>query len=223
MSPIQVIVVGTGGEARRVLDLLESEPLRHVAIGCVTGPDPVDSDPSGGGNLAHLGRFDGPALLTQSCQYAVLALEQPWARHEALAHLNQIGMPALTLVHPRAILSSSSTIGAGAVIHAGAIIEADVSVGPGARIGSLCTLGIGCRIGDNAFLAHGVHCGASSRLGEGVAVGSGTVIGEAVLVGPDSLIGPCSLVTENLLAGSRMWETGTAEREFTPHPEIDQS
>jgi len=221
MYPISVIIVGGGAEARRVLEILESDRSTHVAIGWVEGPEPVDTGEMNCPSIPHLGTFEGPALL-HSCQGVVLASEEPSARREVLARLHQVGLKALTLIHPRAIVSDSARIGQGVVVHAGAVIEAKATIGKGARVGSLSTLGVGCRIGDSAFIGHGVHCGSESRLGEGVSVGYGSVILDDVLVGPDCVIGPSSQVADDILAGSCLWELGTVEREISSHPELDQ-
>lgn len=221
MQATSVVIVGSGPEARRVLEILEKNRSTHVAIGWVDGPEAFETPANSLSSIPHLGAFGGPALL-HSCQGVVLALENSAARQEVLARLHQIALPSVTLVHPQAIVSDRARLAEGVVVHAGAVIEADASIGRGARIGPLSTVGVGSRIGDTTFIGGGVHCGSETRLGEGVSVGNGSVILDEVLVGPDSVIGPSSQIAGDILAGSCLWEVGTVEREIPSHRELDQ-
>lgn len=95
----------------------------------------------------------------------------------------------LTVIHPRAVVARSATLGAGTLVAAGAVINPDTVVGrfaivnTGATVDHDCTIGDFVHIAPGAHLAGGVRVGAFTLVGVGASVIPYRAIGSGVTVG----------------------------------------
>ena len=120
------------------------------------------------------------------------------------AILERLALPPeryATLVHPRAKVYSSATVGHGSIIHCGAVI------GNGARLGNWVTVhwnavvGADNRIGDGALLTSNVTTNSGVKIGPYGFIGSASAVAEGVTVGPGAMVGMGSLVLRDVPAG----------------------
>jgi sugar O-acyltransferase (sialic acid O-acetyltransferase NeuD family) len=108
--------------------------------------------------------------------------------------LEALGHRFATIVHPRAAVSPTATVGAGAVVFANAAINPDATIGPGAIVntGAVvehdCVVGSYAHLSPNAALGGGVRVGACAHLGVGVSVIPLVTIGEGTTVGAGSVV-----------------------------------
>jgi sugar O-acyltransferase (sialic acid O-acetyltransferase NeuD family) len=98
------------------------------------------------------------------------------------------------LIHPRAVVSHSSSLGVGTVVMANAVINARSVVGWGGILNTSCSVDHDCRLGNlvhicpGAHLAGNVHVGNSTLVGVGSSVRDGVRIGERVVIGAGSVV-----------------------------------
>ncbi len=99
-----------------------------------------------------------------------------------------------TLIHPQAIRSSSSQIGAGSVVMAGACINVGTTIGnhciinTGAVVDHDCVIDNFVHISPNATLCGNVEIGKSSWVGAGSTIIQQVKIGENVIIGAGSVV-----------------------------------
>lgn len=110
-----------------------------------------------------------------------------------------LGFPKLvSLIHPSAVVSSSSTIGSGCAIMAGVIVNGGGNIGVG------CILNTGCAIDHDCTVNDFAHIGPGSKLAGGVSVGSCALIGVGACIipnlkiGSESTVGAGSVVVKNV-------------------------
>lgn len=102
------------------------------------------------------------------------------------------------IIHPSAIVSKYSNIGAGSVIIQGAIIQA------AARLGQYCIVNTGATVGHDCKLENYVHIASNATLCGNVAVGecswvgAGSVTIPGVKIGRNCLIGAGTVVTKDI-------------------------
>jgi len=126
--------------------------------------------------------------------HALVAVGDSTMRLGWLKMLASHGFEIPALVHPRAWVSPSVVLGAGAVVMAGATLQADVRLGHGCIINTGASVDHDCRLGDGVHVCPGVnlggdvHIGDSSWLGIGCSVIQGIHIGGHVTVGAGAAV-----------------------------------
>ena len=105
-------------------------------------------------------------------------------KSEALAQ----GGPWATIIHRRAWVSPSASIGEGTVLMAGAIVQ------PRARIGRHCIINTGATVDHDCVLKDYVHIAPGAHLCGNVHVGEGALVGVGVGIEPGVVIPKWSVV-----------------------------
>jgi UDP-perosamine 4-acetyltransferase len=176
-----VVIIGSGGHAKVVIELVRAEGKYQIA-GCTA------SSESGFilGDVLILGTDNVlPALLEKGVQKAFIAIGDNLLRLRLLAQVSEIGFELINVVSPNAVVSPSATLGRGIAIMAGAVINASAQIGNGAIINTNASVDHDCCIGD------GVH------------IGPGSALAGDVVVGPESMLGAGTTVIPRVRIGSR--------------------
>ena len=197
MADRPVIVLGAGGHAKVVVDLLVK--LERTVLAAVEPSAPV-----GEHKLLGFAVRGEDAVLSYAPHEVDLALgigmpsEDPIAglseRRRVAARFEARGYGFPSLVHPSAVVASDCNIGAGAQVMAGVVLQASCSVGAFAIVNTRasadhdCDLGEGCHLAPGAILGGGVRVGRETLIGIGAAVLQGLSIGAGVLIGGGAMV-----------------------------------
>lgn len=200
MQPL--VVVGAGGHASEVLDVVADinahGPCWRVhalavdpgfAAGRAFGTIPV---------VEGLERVDSPPQA-----HWVVAVGDPGLRRRFVEHLNALAgeVRFALLVHPRAWVAPTASIGPGSQVFPGACVSA------GARVGGHCILNLGATVSHDAEVGDGATLGPGARLAGGVHVGAWAALGIGALVlpgvtiGAGAQVGAGAVVTRDVPAG----------------------
>jgi len=188
-----VWLVGAGGHARVVVDILASCRCRNIFL--------VDDDPSRHGRLV----AGHPVVGGRECLLAATR-ENPGLRVIAAIGSNQARALVFTwlreqhdlavskALHPAAVIGSEVSIGRGTVVMAGVVINPGAAVGCNVIINTHATIEHDCRLGDHVHVAPGavlcgeVRVGAETFIGTGATVIPGISIGAGVVVGAGATV-----------------------------------
>lgn len=127
----------------------------------------------------------GLAGCVEKAQGAIAAVGNNTVREQWCKAIEQAGIELVSVVHPRAYVSSSVVLGAGTAVMALAVIGVDAQVGRAAIINANATLDHDAVLGDFAHLgvgvqiAGGVRVGARAWLQAGCSAGYNVVVPEA--------------------------------------------
>ena len=128
--------------------------------------------------------------------------------------VSELGLGAeryATIVHPAAVVSSSSSIGHGTVLLANTVLTAAVRVGAHVAVMAHVTLTHDDVIEDFATLASRSVLGGGARVSRGAYIGAGAVVGQGLVVGELALVGMGAVVTRNVPA-REVWAGVPARR-----------
>lgn len=189
------VVLGAGGHARSVVDVLERSGHTVVAVsGADTGGEPWHVDVLTDDREA----FE---LIAARNLKAVVAIGAGHARSTLVHELLERGLAAPPVVAATATVSPRSVLGPGTVVleHA--------HVGPATRVGEAVIVNTGaivehdCRVGAGTHVAPGAVLLGGASVGGGVLVGSGARVLPRVSVGAGATIGAGAVVTGHVADG----------------------
>ncbi len=195
-----VLLIGAGGHARAVADVIAAEGRLRVA-------GLVDSTRARGevcfGHPVLGGEDDVPDILDDlGVRDLVVAIGDNFQRQAMAARL-EARVPGLRLVscrHPSALVGSDVEIGAGTLIMPGVVIVSGCRIGPGCLLNTGSTIDHEGTMGPWSSLAPGAVLGGRVRLGERASVGLGARVIHGLSIGDDTVIGAGAVVVRDIAA-----------------------
>ena len=179
-----IAIYGAGGLGRELLQVLRDigTPCAGFVVDpCFPAPDLIQ------GVSVHR---SPDAFIGDSSIRFVVALGDPVARAHVVAELERLAGPRFaTIIHPRAWIGESVSIGAGSMVFGFTSVTADATLGrhvlvnPGTTIAHDCRLEDFATVGPSCALAGGVIVEEGAELGIGVRVAPRVRIGRRAMVG----------------------------------------
>lgn len=197
MSPATrpVVIIGAGGHAREVLDVVEAcrEDGQAVEpVGFLVDPE-FQADQRELRGLPILGGLEWLEENSASAE-VIVAVGAPELRFRLAKRARAYGARFTTAIHPAATLTRRVTIGEGSVIMAGCRLTTDLRLGRHVHLLLNSTLAHDVTLEDFVSVFAGANISGSVYLGEGALVGAGAVLVEKTRVGAWSRIGAGSTV-----------------------------
>lgn len=190
MAKIRLLVVGAGGHGRSVAEAAELSGQFEV-VGFLD-----DALPAGKLllNVAVLGPMVGIGHHRAAADQTIVAIGNNAIREKLMQQLAATGFALATVVHPRAIVSSSAVLSEGSAVMAGAIVGTEARLGMGsivncgavvdhhAIVEDFGHLGVNASMAGGTVLGHGAWMQAGAALGYGVRVPAGVTLAPGVAV-----------------------------------------
>ena len=191
----RVLVLGAGGHARAVAD------VARAAGWTVVGFTDLVADRSRADVLGQ--DADVPALARRHRVDGVLV----GVGNTALARRAELydtfkTLAAPPLVHPRATVARSASVGAASVIFAGVVVGDAVGVGDNVVLYSGAIVEHDSRIAAHAYVAPGAVLAGGVTVDEGAFVGAGAVAIPGVRVGAGAVVAAGAVVVADVPAGA---------------------
>jgi sugar O-acyltransferase (sialic acid O-acetyltransferase NeuD family) len=197
-SATVVVIYGSGGFAREVLQLIRNLAATGIRIDCLG----FLVDPGfGRSTVVHnLMVLDDVDWLRKREEVAVnIAIASPAARRRIAERIERdIGSRFMTLIHPRAAIGDTVSLGSGSTACTGCVATVDIQVGTHVQLHVNCTIGHDAMVENFATIAPGANIGGAAKIGEGAFVGSGAVVLPQIRIGDWSIVGAGSVVTADV-------------------------
>lgn len=201
MAAADIILVGAGGHARVLIDVLRRAgfaPTAAVDLDARLHGRAVDGVPVIGGDDAIYARAPSGLRLVSavgnipSGQASGLAVRRAaYERFSARGYAFMTVISRDAVVSAAAVLEDGAQVITGAIVHPGAVIGAGAIINTGARVDHDCVVGAHSHVAPGAILCGGVRVGTEAHVGAGavvipgIAIGSGAVIGAGAVVTAD--------------------------------------
>ena len=212
----QLVLLGAGGHAREILDLLED--LRGPAMARRTLSLFAETGHTSEEALA-LVRDRGYRFVDDLSTLAgvgfIAAVGDPALRRLLVAMAEDAGMQAVSVVSPRArVLDVMAGSGEGLVAFADTYISSNVRIGRHCHVNQACRISHDVVLGDYATLGPGCLLTGRVRVGSSVLLGAGAILIPGVSIGDGAIVGAGSVVIRDVPAGTTV--VGNPARPVSP-------
>lgn len=182
-ATLPIVLLGAGGHARVVLDMLKACGGRLAAVVDPSErPAPIFADSLHIDDDAALSTYFGPEDCLLLNGLGMMPSSGPSRREVLFEHFAGAGYRFLTLIHPAAAVSPTARLDEGAQVMAGAVVQCDVRIGRGVIVNTKASVDHDCDIGNHVHIAPGaVLCG-------GVSVGAGAIVGAGAVLLPGATV-----------------------------------
>lgn len=197
----RIVVVGAGGHGKVVADAARAGGAFEIAAFVDELGLQRDGDQFLGARLLAgedaLARAKGLGI-----GYAIAAFGDCKARLGCCERLIAHGFEIVSVVHPRAIVSSDVSIGAGTFIAAGAAVGAAARLGETVLINTSAVVEHDCFLDDAVHVEPGAIVGASVHVGRVTTIGSGAVVVKGRRIGAHARIAHGAVIVEDVADGA---------------------
>jgi acyl carrier protein len=190
----EISIYGGGGHARVVADILRAKEIR-------ISPRYEDDiqlvqDSSN--------QFEAGVILKGRDHFStppnpiVLAIGSNQIRQKIADELVSFNVQYTHVIHPRAIVASSVSIGGGSVILANAVIQLGTVVGMHVIINTSASVDHECKIANFAHVSPNATLCGNVSVGEGAHIGAGATVIEGMRIGKWATVGAGAVVIRNV-------------------------
>lgn len=198
MTTKEIIVIGSGGHARVVIDILqEMDNCRIIGITSTT--------------LKQGDQFQGYAVLgddsilplyrQKNVNFVAMGVggyRDNNTRTMLFENIKKLGFEFVNAIHPRSFVSKTSRIGEAVTIFPGVIINTDVTIGNNVIIATGATIDHESIIGDNVLISAGVTVGAYANVRNGSLLALGSKVISGIEIGLNSLVAAGAVVVSDV-------------------------
>lgn len=189
----KVVVIGSGGHAKVVIDILKSDPTVRLA-GCTTKAPGTEVS-----GIPVLGDDSVlPRLYEEGIRHAFVAIGDNRLREKLCRETAEAGFGLVNAISPRAYIAESATLGSGIAVMAGAVIHAEAHIGDYAVINTNASVDHECRIGTACHIAPGSALSGNVTVGTGTLLGTGTKVIDGIRIGAWSVVGAGAAVVRDI-------------------------
>lgn len=204
--PERIVVVGAGGFAREVMDIIEDlTECGHISYEILGAIDPMPSESQlarlHSRGVRYLGDDDS-WLQQPNADRFVVALGDPVLRSRVVPRYLRAGVTPATLIHPSALVGRHTTIEEGAIVCAGAVISTNVRLSSFATVNPNATIGHDATIGEFVSVNPGAIISGDVSIGERTLIGAGAIVLENLSVAADCIVGAGACVTKQVFSGT---------------------
>lgn len=204
MKQVPVILLGAGGHAKVVLDLLQELDFEILGI---CDPGLADRDINKWYGLPVLGSDEAVRQhLPDSIALAngIGSLPGHQRRRRLHEQFTGEGYRFVTLVHSSAILGSGVKLGQGVQVMAGVIVQADTCIGDDVILNTGSRIDHDGLIGNHVHVAPGAVLSGDVTVSEDCHIGPGSVIIQGLKLGQGAVVGAGTTVLSDLAAHSQL-------------------
>lgn len=191
-----IFIVGTGGFAREVLQLIDELGM-YSKVRAFLEPDDIWEKSARGLNIMGIDVLPFSDY-RPSNGVITLGIGDSKLREKSIGQL-PTGTNYCSLIHPSARVSRWSKIGEGAIITAGCTVTTQIKIGLHCQLNLNTTIGHDCTIGDFFTTAPAVNISGACTFEEHVYFGTGAATRQGVSICKNVTIGMGAMVVKDVV------------------------
>jgi sugar O-acyltransferase (sialic acid O-acetyltransferase NeuD family) len=125
-------------------------------------------------------------------------------RREIVARARRAGWEPVSLLHPRAHLAPSASVGQGVLVAPGVVVGAYATIGDHVLLARGTLVGHHTEIGDFATLQPGANVAGNVRVEEDAFLGMGAVVRDHVSIGAGAVVAMGAVVVSDVAPGAEV-------------------
>jgi sugar O-acyltransferase (sialic acid O-acetyltransferase NeuD family) len=192
---MRLVLLGGGGHASDVLAALEALSERVPVIGLVADVE-VDMRRFHGRGARQIGTTTDLARIDAS--HYISCVGYPAGRRTLAELADAAGLQPFTVIHPRAWVPPTATVGCGCVVLANSCLSPLARLGDHVLIGQGAIVGHDCVVGSYASVMPGAAVSGDTTLGEGCVIGANSTVIEKRAVGEWATVGAGAVVSRDI-------------------------
>lgn len=189
----RIHIIGAGGHAKVVLDALQQKispvDYLHTQILFYSDYFEENNDSYVLPGYPVVGKVSTVFNRVFCGDSFIVAFGDNRKRIDILEKLKSFGLLPMTVIHPKANISSHCEIGSGSVVMAGATIQACAKIGLGSIINTGATVDHDCVLEKGVHICPGAHLAGDVRVGECTQIGIGASVKQGIRIGPYNTVG----------------------------------
>jgi UDP-perosamine 4-acetyltransferase len=198
-KPARIVIVGGGGHARVVADVIEAAGCYDV-VG-YTSLSEADDIPG----YRRFGTDEElPRLREDGVAAAFVAIGENALRARLFRHVAGLGFALPSFAHPTSCVSARARVAEGTVLMPGAIVNTGTLVGCGVILNTGASVDHDGRIADFVHVAPGCHLAGTVTVGEGAMLGIGTSVVPGCMIGAWAVVGAGAAVVRDVEERARV-------------------
>jgi len=196
---MNIAIFGVGGHSKVVTEIAELAGYNGIYY--------FDDSYNRKTNIEKVLHGDFSDLLTKINSFDAIhiAIGNNSDRERKLKEIEKIGITAISLIHPSAIISETVTIGNGCVVMAGVIVNSCSNIGDGVIINTRACIDHDCNIGNYTHISPGVSISGGVKIGMNSWVGTGSALINNIHIGDNVIVGAGSVVVKNLPSNAKAY------------------
>ena len=156
-----LLIIGAGGHGQVVAECAEACGYKKIDFLDDNNPDAV-------------GGIDQLENKVTEYDSVIVSIGNNEIRRELIRRVQSINAPIATLIHPRAFVSPTATVGSGSIVLPGAVIHTNANIGIG------CIVSIGALIDHDAVVEDFSHINTGAIVEAGKRAGGKVDAGQVV-------------------------------------------
>lgn len=193
-------IIGKGGHARVVAEAasLCGWGVRHIVPEAPCDPDDIEES-------HFLAKWEKSAVASLSLVCGVGSTGRQHARRKILSQYESLAACFKSIIHPRAHVAQSASIGIGVFIAQGAQVSSEACINDHAIINTGCVIDHESIVGRGAHIAPGAVISGGVVCGDFVHVGVGATIIQGITLAAGVVIGAGAVVTKSIEQPDSLW------------------
>jgi sugar O-acyltransferase (sialic acid O-acetyltransferase NeuD family) len=129
---------------------------------------------------------------------ACIGAHHGYARMRVSETLEHLGLQAMTLVHERAFIEPTASLGRGGLVMPGVVVHKFTRVGAGVVLNTNATVDHECVLGEGVHLMGGASVAGRVTVGDHATVGTNATVLPGLWIGEGAFVGAGAVVTRDV-------------------------